>query len=234
MPNPPDEWLYGFGILENQRTDDSASSHGSCVASKAAGVINGVSKRSHLVMLKIDDSPINVIWAFNTALTDIMNKNRQGKAVIAYPNTARSPSPPGFPGRPWAAAYSFMNDLFKNDVVIVVPSGNFAKETGRSLVDTLPATLENPKFPLIVAGAVNDLGSPAMFSQGPNHVTTWASGVDVQCAQKGSPTGSQTLSGTSFATGMVRSAEDMKWPMLIVITDCRLHRLRTWLASGSF
>lgn len=210
MPHPPDEWHYGFGVTENVRTDDDDDSHGSCVASKAAGVINGVSKRSHLVMLKIDNRALNVIWSFNTALNDIMAKKRQGKAVIAYPNTSTAQSPPGFPPYPWSYAYSYMRDLFANDVAIVVPSGNFALKQGRSLVDTLPATMEkttDPPFPLIVAGSVNNLGERAEFSQGPNHVTTWAPGEKVRCAAKGNPRGLQEISGTSFSVGNVSQVE---------------------------
>jgi len=128
MTHPPEEWHYGRRVPENVRTDDDPSSHGSCVASKATGVVNGVSKRSHLVMLKIDNTAPNVIWGFATALDDIVAKNRQGRAVIAYPNTAISPSTPGFPPYPWSYAYSYMQDLFRNDVPVVVPSGNFALE----------------------------------------------------------------------------------------------------------
>lgn len=206
MPNPPQEWHYGRFITPNVRTDDDDDSHGSCVASKAAGVINGVSKRSHLVMLKIDDRASNVIWSFNTAYDDIVAKGRQGRAVIAYPNTSRNPSPPRFPPSPWSFAYAAMRDLFAIDVPVVVPSGNFALEPGRSQVDTLPATLErtdSPPFPLIVAGAVDNYGTRAGFSQGPNHVTTWAPGLEVRCAAKGSQRGVQALSGTSFSVGTV-------------------------------
>ncbi len=211
MPSQPVEWLYGFGIPEDQRTDDSASSHGSCVASKAAGVINGVSKRSHLVMVKINEKASNVVWAFNTVNDDIVRKGRRGRAVIAYPNTAKDANQGGFPGYPWSNAYAFMKDLFQNDVIVVVPSGNFGAERARSLVDTLPATLEksnDPKFPLIVAGAVDNLGAVPPFSQGPNHVTAWAPGLSVRCAARGSPHGLQAISGTSFSTGTVGSTKD--------------------------
>lgn len=236
MPHPPDEWLYGYGVPKNERADDDPISHGSCIASKAAGVINGVSKRSHIVLLKINDSAINVIWAFNNALEHIVNNSRQGRAVVAYPNTARSPSPAGFPRRPWSHAHGFMRDLIRNDVVVVVPSGNYAEQRGRASVDTLLATLESPEFPLIVAGAVDNHGGFAPFSQGPNHVTTWASGVRVRCAKKGNSQGSQVLSGTSFSTATVSSAKDFPraWHMLMVVTDCWLRRLRARAAQCSF
>jgi len=201
MPSQPVEWLYGFGIPEDQRTDDSASSHGSCVASKAAGV----------VMVKINEKASNVVWAFNTINDDIVRKGRRGRAVIAYPNTAKDANQGGFPGYPWSNAYAFMKDLFQNDVIVVVPSGNFGAERGRSLVDTLPATLEksnDPKFSLIVAGAVDNLGAVPPFSQGPNHVTAWAPGLSVRCAARGSPHGLQAISGTSFSTGTVGSTKD--------------------------
>lgn len=237
MTHPPEEWHYGRKIPKNVRTDDDPHSHGSCVASKAAGVVNGVSKKSHLVILKIDNTAPNVIWGFNTALDDIVARKRQGRAVIAYPNVAIGPTPPGLPPYPWNYAHSYLQDLFRNDVPVVVPSGNFASARGRP-VDTLPATMEratDPEFPLIVTGSVNNDGALADFSQGPNHVTIWSPGVDIRCAAKGSPRGVQEVSGTSFSTGTVckpcwKENPTCKFKWFNTMTGCRIPRLYPRLA----
>lgn len=91
--------------------------------------------------------------------------------------------------------------IFDLGGTIVVPSGNQATTLGRQDVDTLPALWESPAFPLIVVGAVDNMGTITPFSQGPTHVTTWAPGLQVQCARR---YGFRTSSGTSFSTGMVR------------------------------
>lgn len=92
--------------------------------------------------------------------------------------------------------------LFAEDVTIVVPAGNYGNEQGRSKVDTLPATWESNEFPLVVAGAVDNLFDKGSFSQGPERVTVHAPGVEVRCAKKGQGAAGQST-GTSVASGMV-------------------------------
>ena len=200
MPNPNIAWFYAPELDAQEPTDDSIKSHGSCVASLVAGAVNGVSKKSHLIMLKVRYDVIDSLWALSTALDDITDKGRQGKSVILFPldeNTGNNDTVP------WHLIEEYMNYLFKADAVIVVPSGNNAAVPGRKQVDTLPAILESPAFPLIVAGAVDASGKLAETSQGPNHVTTWAPGVNVSCAKKGPAGGSQLESGTACSTALV-------------------------------
>ena len=89
MPWPleSDEWHYAYGASKST-TDDDLSGHGSCVASKAAGWKTGVSKNSHLVVMKSLPTLADVNFAFAAALDDIIDKDRQGRAVVIYPATS--------------------------------------------------------------------------------------------------------------------------------------------------
>ncbi len=86
-PPEPDEWHYAYGVSDST-TDDNLAGHGSCVASKAAGWKTGVSKNSQLVIMKSLPTLADVNFAFAAALDDIIEKDRQGKAVVVYPATS--------------------------------------------------------------------------------------------------------------------------------------------------
>lgn len=120
---------------------------------------------------------------------------------------------------PWSRVKSIMSEMSEADVVVVVPSGNFAEHTHRhdTDVDTFSVLWESSNFPLIAARAVNDQDHLAPFSQGPGLVTVWAPGVDVSCATHG--TGSN--SGTRFSTGLVSWLSLMTYRVSLTLTACR-------------
>ena len=202
--------MYSPSIMESggaRQTDDSPISHGSCVMSKAIGAENGVYKNaiseqiknSRLVVLKMD--PTNYLaetfWAFEMILRELTKDPLRKAAVVVYPFTSEI--------TPMSATTQqiiseMMNRTMGLGCSIVVPSGNNGRNESRRRVDTFPAILESPEFPLIVVGAVNNNGQVAAFSQGPNQVTVWAPGVDVVCSKKN---GVRRDSGTSYAVGMV-------------------------------
>lgn len=136
-----------------------------------------------------------ILWAFAKIRADIESSPQTVPAVVAYPWTSYGADPV-----PWGLVKYNMRAIFDLGGVIVVASGNNPTTPGRQNVDTLPALWESPAFTLIVAGAVNNPGNVADFSQGPSYVTTWAPGVNVQCAKR---YGFRRGSGTSHATGMV-------------------------------
>ena len=206
MPWPPesDEWHYAYGVSQST-TDDDLSGHGSCVASKAAGWKTGVSKNSHLVVMKSLTTLADINFAFAAALDDIIVKRRQGRAVVLYPAnsiqtfSAKSPLP-----RNWQSVQELMQDLFAQNVVIVTGSGNDGARS--SAVDTVPAVwASDPDFPLIVAGAAKLDGTIAGFSQGwaTSSKIVWAPGDSIVCANGPSSPGLAVRSGTSFAAAMV-------------------------------
>ncbi len=213
------EWHYGYHVNADP-TDDSNAGHGSCVASKAAGWINGVSKNSVLVMLKASMDMADTNWAFAKALDDILVKSRQGKAVVVYPRSSTetpfsdSAVPPA-----WLSVKQLIQDLMDNDVVVVTCAG----DDGTSKIPPwkFPALWSEDNYPLIVAGAVGADGGYTAISQGrnvPNRVV-WAPGESVLCAT-GKPSRSPPFTrigrGSSFSAGMVTR---------------RLHDISDWMLT---
>lgn len=148
------------------------------------------------MVIKIDESlPVREIdWAFDTVLADMRANDDAKIAVVACSiNSEIDPDP-----EEWGPIQSTMGRIFNQGGSIVVSSGNYGKD--RPDVDTLPAGWADAVFPLIVAGSVNNEDVLSDFSQGPSHVTAWAPGEDVQCANRG---GFRQATGTSFSTGMV-------------------------------
>ena len=201
MPTKP-EWLF-TSLASHVQKDESQDSHGSCVASKAAGHRFGVSKSSVLVIVKAGLDDASTIEALALAQSDIITKKRQGRAVLIFARASDPPTPPGglAPAVPWDSVRDLMDDLTMLDVPIVVPSGN----DGIKSVDRVPALWATPQFgsmPLLVTGAVDTEGVQSKFSQGSlRDGFVWAPGTNVQCAN--GAVGDTTRSGTSFAASMV-------------------------------
>lgn len=82
---------------------------------------------------------------------------------------------------------------------MIVPAGNFAEKSGRSTVDRVQARWASLDFPLVMAGAVDNQGSPASFSQGGSKIISYAPGVNVSCPHDDV----KKFSGTSYAAPMV-------------------------------
>ena len=118
------EWKYGYNV-DPRPQDDSANGHGTCVASKAVGWKNGVSKNTGLVILKASLSLVDDNWAFAVALDDIIAKNRQGKSVVLYPRTSfkQYGASTGWEAN-WRSIKSLIQDLFAQDVIVVTCAGN--------------------------------------------------------------------------------------------------------------
>ena len=192
--------------MERKPVDDSIAGHGSCVASKAAGWKNGVSKNSRLVMLKASLTLADNNWAFAEALDDIMKKGRQGKAVVVYPRLSikEYKTSDGVP-REWESIKQITKDLMDNDVVVVTCAGNDGtSKIPRWKLPALWCNVSDDNFPLIVAGATGATGGYTAMSQGRNvpDRLVWAPGDSVLCA---TGTGTRVGRGSSFSAGMVIS-----------------------------
>ena len=185
--------------IHEQRKTDNGWGHGSCVASKAAGQLNGVSKYSHLIMLQINHSPDDTMWAFNKVAEEIEDNGRQGSSILIY--TAAWLDNPD--NRIFRQIRRSIQDLFNLQTVVVVTAGNYGATPGRKLVDTLPALWSNHAFPLIVVGAVDNYGNIAKFSQTGERVTAWAPGVGISCS-------GDKLNGTGYGYGTSFSAPMVK------------------------
>lgn len=146
----------------------------------------------------------DINFGFAAALDDIIEKKRQGRAVVLYPATSiKTYARYGLP-KNWWSVKEIIKELFAQDVVVVTGAGNDAART--LLLDTVPALWGlDEDFPLIVAGAIKIDGTIALFSQGaadPARIL-WAPGESVVCANGPSSPGLTYRSGTSFAAAMV-------------------------------
>ena len=163
--------------------------------------MNGVCRYADLVVVKTTLRNSDMAWVFSAVLQDIRADSRlrpRQPSVVIFPINSYANPDPG--GHPWSDARGFMEQIFQEDVPIVVDAGNKRRGTERQAIDTLPAVWAENSFPLIVAGSVNDAGVESDFSQGPDHVTIWAPGQPVTCARRN---GVRLAVGTSFATGTV-------------------------------
>ena len=189
---------YGFSApgRDIKYQDDSDQWHGTCVTSKAIGLSNGVYKYPERgIMLKSSPSVFETLWAFSKA-RDITKNPGMASVVVftgATPDTDESLTL-------WIRVKEIIKEIFEAGSIVVVTAGNYAEAPGRSNVDTIPASWASSEFPLIVVGAVDNLGNRASFSQtGSNLVTMHAPGVGVSCPHSEQ----HEFSGTSFAAPMV-------------------------------
>ena len=225
MPWPPTEWHYAPSVRHTQ-TDDSTLGHGSCVASKAAGWKDGVSKNSRLVIMKSSLTLADQHWAFSAALDDIISKRRQKRAVILYPRASTQSAESierggGGPVEMWVAIKNLIDELSREvGILTVVPAGNFALRSKK--IDTFPGIWASPYDPLstnashpvvgnnnpslLAVGSITNSGSQAPSSQGQGEpFLRFAPGEEVRCAGGGDPSSPAQVdgSGTSFAAAMV-------------------------------
>lgn len=202
MPHKPIEWLWTPEVQRSRRDSDRME-HGSCVASKAAGFVNGVSKNSRLVIVKASHTIADTEWAFAEIYDDIVAKGRQRNSVILY---ARSSTEVygGGPALPvyWDSVRDLMWGLFNLSVHIVTSAGNDGQRS--KTLDSIPA-MWHEILPFIVVGAVTTNGEVPGWSQGMflDKGLVHAPGVNVRCA---GGMKMQYIDGTSVAAGMVISS----------------------------
>ena len=207
MFHPPrfQDWIFTESVRRTE-TDDDPHGHGTCVASKAVGRINGVAKASRLVPVKMQYTEDDLLEAFIKVASDIFHHRRQGRAVIVCslstirryrPNIRYNQLPPL-----WLDIIKTMSYLSQTlDVVLVIPAGNHGWRSSSS--DTLPAAFSDIKF--ISVGSTTRRGFKALTSQSsPNSFNRiWAVGDRVACASHLYPQQIIQQSGTSFAAPAV-------------------------------
>lgn len=99
MPGGQPEWHFPRRSILRIEKDDDKHGHGSCVASKAAGKLTGVSKNSRLVIMKASNWMYDELSAFVAVLHDVTQKRRGGRSVVVY---SRSSHPVRYsPDTPW-------------------------------------------------------------------------------------------------------------------------------------
>lgn len=112
--------------------DDSPNGHGTCGASKAAGILYGSAKASELVVVKMRGiTTTEISQVFDLVLRDIQAHNLQNKAVVSCSFGSKEPVDLANLSNAWKSAKRQMQVLIQNNVVVVVSGGNIkAKAPG--------------------------------------------------------------------------------------------------------
>ncbi|KAL8884660.1 MAG: hypothetical protein Q9215_007343 [Flavoplaca cf. flavocitrina] len=202
---------YGYRATQEDDSTDQYGKrnfHGSCVASKAIGSTDGVSRTTQLSIFKVSSWLSDASWAF----AQVRNSRTP---IVVYPWATINAAPDPL-GQDLATIKDIISDILNDGGIIVVSAGNAQRRS--ALADTFPSTLEREfkrtlqtnRQAFIVVGAVkskgnfwNEAGSIATFSQRSvigREGEYWAPGEAIRCA---GPNGHQFADGTSFAAPMV-------------------------------
>ena len=193
-------WLWPRNMTPFPKTDESG--HGSCIVSKIAGPTFGVAKSANIVMVKAfhktwaEVTPSRFLESFGRIFEDVRDRKMQRKAVVNISFGSRS-----LPTSLLNAWKKTIMYLLKNDVVVVVASGNdrvrytidittiplTIRKYISDVIDSYPGLFKQELSNLIVVGSVNIDGSLSNFSQGGDLMDFSAPGsldnnTGIQCA----------------------------------------------------
>ena len=192
-------WIYTSTVPKTEPEMD-VEGHGTCVASKVAGIEYGVAKKALLIMVKIAKVCHSLLEAFVRILNDIRRRKKAGENIAGY-SVITIQQQTGAGRKVSKLTTTLMKILLstimeKYAVVVVCAAGNDARE-----VDSLPSSF-SPMLPLIVVGGVDpDTGDRTMDSNFGLAVTVSAPG-EVVCASPRDGSG-WAKQGTSFAAPAV-------------------------------
>lgn len=151
---------------------------------------------------------VDIAWAFQR-IVNIAAKQKGNRIVVLLAATTKTPWHSRlFQDPRFDRLFLRMENLINLGAVVVVPSGNYGERS--YFADTVPAVFASPSsfrrpLPLIVAGAVDDRGVQAPWSQTLRAAAMiWAPGVKVACTKSGWRI-RPTDTGTTFSAGMVRT-----------------------------
>lgn len=151
---------------------------------------------------------MDIAWAFQQIVNNIA-KQQSSRVVVLLAATTKTPwRSQLLQDARFSRLYLRMKNLIDLGAVVVVPSGSYGERS--FFVDTVPAVFASSSgvpgqlpLPLIVAGAVDNRGVEASWSQSILTDMVRAPGVQVACAKKGWKF-RPTETGTTFSAGMVR------------------------------
>ncbi|KAK2009131.1 subtilisin-like protein [Colletotrichum eremochloae] len=179
--------------------ENDPENHGTWVAAKAGGPVQGTAKNADMVAVK---TPWNagfsdIAGALIEISNDVYEKNLEGKAVINMSILHYDL----FPGQD-TIYKQLLVALMMEDIVIVAAAGNDARDKIKGKgIGHYPAVF-GYSTNLIVVGAVTKWGFPTGYTQGlPHQVTVYAPG-SVNCASEKCRWFTRAL-GTSFAAPSV-------------------------------
>ena len=184
------------------------------------------------MVVKSSFSTVDIAWAFQQIVNDV-SEHRSRRAVVLLAATTKGPWwPESFQETPFSRLYLRMQNLINLGAVVVVPAGNNGQRS--FFADTVPAVFASPSkipghqpLPLVVAGAVDNRGAEASWSQNTLTGMVWAPGVKVTCTKKGwnvQPKGT----GTSFSAGMVRQSPASMRHVVIIDIEIQIAGLAAY------
>lgn len=192
-------WIYTSSVPKTEPEMD-VEGHGTCVASKVAGIEYGIAKKASLIMVKIAKVCHSLLEALVRILNDLRRRKLAGEDIAGY-NVITIQQHTGVGKKVLTLTTTLMKILIsaimeKYAVVVVCAAGNDSRE-----VDSLPSSF-SPKLPLIVVGGVDpDTGDRTMDSNFGPAITVSAPG-EVVCASPHDGSG-WAKEGTSFAAATV-------------------------------
>lgn len=192
-------WIHTSSVPRTEPEMD-LEGHGTCIASKVAGIKYGVAKKASLTMVKISKVCHSMLEALVRILNDLRRRRKAGENIAGYNVITiqhRTEVGRKVPKLTTALMKYLISAIMKKyAVVIVSAAGNDARE-----VDSLPSSF-SPMLPLIVVGGVDpDTGDRTMYSNfGP--AVTVSAPSEVVCASPLHGSG-WAKQGTSFAAPAV-------------------------------
>ena len=183
---------------ESKDTDSAQTGHGTIIASCAAGQRYGVAKEATLISAKSTYKSTDAVQSIIDLCDHIKASGRVKKSVVvmswgitslgytldAYDDIA-------------ADLEDAMYSCLEAGVPFVLAAGNNATP-GRTSFNSIPQTMNNDKFPLIIVGNSDKNGNRWHNSQDGRGLTLYAPGVGVKGLNKyGSE---QEVTGTSACT----------------------------------
>lgn len=203
------EWLFALGS-DTTHTDSLITSHGSCMASLITGKVYGVSKRAHLVAVKISQDVASFINALAKVVEHVQQKQDSGVKIWGYTVVSISG---GFNAvraseESREEIEKYIKELAeKYQVVVVAASGqDFESSLVYPDVSTWPAQLSLTTN-IITVGAVRvtdgaDNGQRYEWSSGGTALTVQAPG-EGECAVQQAGDAFDSFRGTSVAAATV-------------------------------
>jgi hypothetical protein len=208
---------------EKEDADDSSSSHGTIVASKALGQKYGVAKGATLVSVKVKADvrgprTEDFLQGLDLALNHIEARaDRKGKSVVISSLGCSNNDQHATVMRP------VLDRLLSMGVPFISSAGNTAPFIEN--INKLPKVLEGTDTPIINVGAADNLRKKASYSQAGPHLTLYAPGGVYNFQLTGQSKEDKVEKGVS-GTSYCRSIQGTSIEMILTNAYSRSNRGR--------
>lgn len=199
----PDHQPYrpGENTDDSKNKDGVLDSHGTGVASKAAGELWGVAKKAHIISIKHEPDVVDQLsGAFQEVENDwALNPDRIETSVIISTSSDAvkydDKENPEFD----RLIKNWLKDFADLGVPVVYASGNSASDDfkDRGDIDEFPMVIKDSENQLINVGAANYDGTRVKGSQGGSKLSVYAPGFDVRSQSRYDEVTDDHFGGTS-------------------------------------